>query len=473
LKLSSLGPGCFYLEVPEVGLRILCGCPPDSVKSLKKLGFIYNQTVQGVVCETGPNAILLGDLAVQADEISNLTEFPVLHMLYKQGLGIPGHPNRASGKPMLIGRSPELSGQAEYIRRGNYGLYSEEEYQALGLDEKTYKLYLEIKLQFAFGRFLETRELMDLVAFDQETLELKGGLWLQRLEPNHFEARLGEERLEFDLNLTPLQRYQPTYSLPWRPLPQGRFAVVHLGDGDGWDDKRPCLGSLLLVGEKRYLVDAGPFVSENLKHLGIGPQEVEGLFLTHVHDDHFGGFYGLFCQNPRLKVLATTRIFLTLLKKYAALTGKPEAYWRERIAFVPLVPGEWNRVGALEARPLPSAHPIDTTLFLFRVNGEGGYKTYGHLTDIANLKVLSQFAGNLKAPEAFERFEQELIEVYRAPLDIKKVDVGGGFVHGDAMDFATDPSPVLLLSHTTDPIPPGTYPKGVQTGFGDFHVLVP
>lgn len=471
--MSSLGPGSLYLEVPEVGLRILCGCPPDAIKALKKLGHIYNQTVQGVVCETGPNAILLGDLAVQAEDIADLTEFPVLHMLYKQGLGIPGHPNRASGKPMLIGRSQSLVGQAEYIRRGNYGLYSPEEYQSLGLDEKTYKLYLEIKLQFAFGRFLETKELMDLVPFDQEVLELRGGLRLTRLGPNLFEASLGEERLTLDLNLKPGQRYQPTYQLPNRPLPAGRFAVVYLGDGDGWDDRRPCLGSLLVVGEKRYLVDAGPFVSENLQHLGTGPQEIEGLFLTHVHDDHFGGFYGLFCKNPNLKVFATSRIFLTLLKKYAALTGKSEEYWGERIDFEPLVPGQWNLIGALEAKPLPSAHPIDTTLFLFQVKGVSGYKTYGHLTDIANLKVLSQFAATSKSPEAFERFRQELLTVYQAPLEIKKVDVGGGFVHGEALDFAADPSFVLLLSHTTDPIPPGTYPKGVQTGFGDFHILIP
>ena len=78
--------GIQWVEIPEADLRILCGCPADAVKHMLKRGLILEKERKGVTCETGPNAILLSDLALQNGEFANLAEFPVLQMLYKQGL---------------------------------------------------------------------------------------------------------------------------------------------------------------------------------------------------------------------------------------------------------------------------------------------------------------------------------------------------------------------------------------------------
>lgn len=473
IRLDRIQPGSYYLQVPEAGLRLLAGTPPDSIKHLRALGFVGEQTLDGVVCETGPNAILLGEKLAQKGEVANLSEFPVLHMLYKQGLGIPGHPGQKRfGRPKMIGAAKDLAAQAEYIKRGNYGLYRAEEYDALQLPAEEGKLYLDLKRQFAYGRFLETGDLMALLVLEK-ALDLGGGVSLERLGENRFAVAYGEERVELDLNLQKGESFQPSYQLPKFKLPQAKFAVVHLGDGDGWDHLRPCLSSLLVYKNRYYLIDAGPFVWRNLKAFGLAPKDIEGMFLTHVHDDHFGGFYALLKKHPELKVFATPRIFLSLLKKYAALTGQQEGRLRAKIAFEPLIPGKWNRVGGLEAKALPSAHPIDTTLFVFRAKGPEGYKTYGHLTDIANRKVLDTFAQAVPDQEAFASFHRALIEIYDEPLDLKRVDVGGGFVHGEAEDFAQDRSGELLLSHTSEPLDPTTYPFGTQPEFGGHHLLIP
>jgi hemerythrin len=42
----------------------------------------------------------------------------------------------------------------------------------------------------------------------------------------------------------------------------------------------------------------------------------------------------------------------------------------------------------LEVRPVMSPHPVETTVFNFRVLWEGGYRTYTHLADIASFSVL-------------------------------------------------------------------------------------
>jgi hemerythrin len=119
--------GIHWVEVPEAGLRVLCGCPADAVKHLIKRGLILPQEIKGVSCESGPNAILLSDLSLQNGEFSNLAEFPVLQMLYKQGLLLPGHPHNTGRKPLLIGSADQLESQTRYIYRGNYGLVSPEE----------------------------------------------------------------------------------------------------------------------------------------------------------------------------------------------------------------------------------------------------------------------------------------------------------------------------------------------------------
>ena len=58
------------------------------------------------------------------------------------------------------------------------------------------------------------------------------------------------------------------------------------------------------------------------------------------------------------------------------------------------------------------------------------------------------------------------------PVDLKKVDAGGGLIHGDAADFAADESKKILLSHG---VPESRDRPGRVTtaAFGDVDVLIP
>ena len=108
LRKIAVSTGMFWVEVAAADLRILCGCPEDSVKHLLRRGLIVSAEVDGVACETGPNAILLSDLAIQNGRACSRSEFPVLQMLYKQGMIVPGHPCNTGLRPLLIGsRRPD------------------------------------------------------------------------------------------------------------------------------------------------------------------------------------------------------------------------------------------------------------------------------------------------------------------------------------------------------------------------------
>jgi hemerythrin len=61
----DIAAGLSWVEIPERDLRVLCGCPADSVKHMMLRGLIRPTEIGGVRCETGPSAILLSDVMIQ------------------------------------------------------------------------------------------------------------------------------------------------------------------------------------------------------------------------------------------------------------------------------------------------------------------------------------------------------------------------------------------------------------------------
>lgn len=51
--------------------------------------------------------------------------------------------------------------------------------------------------------------------------------------------------------------------------------------------------NVLQVGDRVYLVDAGPGVSHELIEAGIQAKDIDRVFITHLHFDHFGGLASL------------------------------------------------------------------------------------------------------------------------------------------------------------------------------------
>lgn len=182
------GPGCRSAD--------LCGCPVDAVKHLRRLGLIVSTETDRVEHETGPNAILLSDLAIQNGHACRHAEFPVLQMLYKQGMIVPDHPRNTGVRPLLIGSRGQVEAQSEYLFRGNYGLVSREEQMAAGLGAQEADEQMRIKLAFAFGRIMPTDELLHSLHVGKETAHIRNGVSISRLRTNVFEIAFRDERVE-------------------------------------------------------------------------------------------------------------------------------------------------------------------------------------------------------------------------------------------------------------------------------------
>lgn len=474
MKKIKVASGIYWVEEPESNLRLLCGCPADAVKHLIKKGLVRIEEKNGVSCETGPNAILLSDLPFQNERFSNLAEFPVLQMFYKQGLIMPNHPNNTGEKPMLIGLEDEVKAQAEYIYLGNYGLISEEEILEAGISKEEATEMMRLKKRFAFDNIKRTEELLESVFLGAEPVEIRPGTFIRRVGLNVFEISRGGESVAVDLNLGRNEEYEPSYHLGFHEARREYFSVIHSGEGDGWDINRPCMASIVTFQGKIYLIDAGPNLLHSLQSLGIGVNEIEGIFHTHSHDDHFNGLTVLMRSDHRIKYYATPLVRKSVVKKLCVLASMEESLFDKYFETRDLEAGKWNDIDGLEAMPMLSPHPVETTTMLFRALWDDGYKTYSHLADITSFKVLGGMVtdDNTKSGvtrEYFDRIKKE----YLIPADLKKIDVGGGMIHGEPEDFIGDKSRKIILSHTSQPFTDSQKEIGENATFGAADVLIP
>jgi hemerythrin len=209
IRKINITNGVCWIEIPEANLYMLCGCPADSVKHLMKRGLIVSTEQDSATFETGPNSILLSDVLLQNGHFANLAEFPVLQMLYRQGMIIPNHPNNTGIKPLLIGAPDQVQAQMRYIYRGNYGLTSKEEIMEAGLSEPEAKEMMRLKLKFAFGSIRPSNSLLDTISLENSPVEIRSGVSIRRIQLNIFEISYGDETISVDLNLSADESYTP------------------------------------------------------------------------------------------------------------------------------------------------------------------------------------------------------------------------------------------------------------------------
>ncbi|MCE5336125.1 MAG: bacteriohemerythrin [Desulfobacteraceae bacterium] len=472
LRKVQVSTGVFWVEVPEAELYILCGAPADSLKHLSRKGFIQKKVEQGTAFETGPTAILLSDILIQNGAFSNLSEFPVLQMLYKQGMLIPNHPNNNGRKPLLIGSRQQINSQKKYIYRGNYGLVTEQELMHAGVNRAMIPQIMQMKLRFAFGKIYESEQFLDELAVEDSAVEIRSGVFIQRLRLNIFEISHEDRSVTVDLNLGPRESYQPPYSLGFHNIRREYFGVIHSGDGDGWDENRPAMSGILMFQGRNYLIDAGPNILHSLRALSIGVNEIEGIFHTHSHDDHFCGLPALMQSDRQIKYFASPMVIASVKKKLAALTSSEEDDFYNYFRVVELNEETWNDIDGFEVMPMYSPHPVETDVFLFRAMSADGFKTYAHFADTISFDTLKGMIATESEPGISEELYETTVSRYLHRADLKKIDVGGGMIHGNAEDFKRDGSGKIILSHTSQELTARQKEIGSGAQFGMVDVLI-
>jgi hemerythrin len=472
LQTSQVTQGVYWIQVPEADLNILCGCPGEIVKHLMIKGYIATLHKGEISFESGPNAILLSDVSIQNGGFSNLSEFPVLQMLYRQGLIIPNHPNNKGEKPLLIGSREQVESQKQYIFRGNFGLISKQEIMAAGISDVMADEMMRLKSRFRFGMEPSIENLLDSVVVDNKPVEIKNQVFVRRMGLNNYEFSYKGRSTQVNLNLDHKQSYASPYSLGYHKIKRDYFSVIHTGEGDGWNTSKPSMGSIIIFQGGIYLIDAPPNILYILRSLGIGISEIVGIFHTHAHDDHFASLPVLMQSDHRIKYFATRLVRASVSKKFSALLSMDEGALSLFFDFHDIEFDQWNNCNGLEVKPIFSPHPVETNIFIFRVLGNSGYKTYAHYADLISLDLLKNMVGD--GPDCINRDTYHYIKAsYLLPATLKKLDIGGGMIHGQAEDFKKDTSGKILLAHTEKGLTDNQKKIGSESSFGQFDVLIP
>ena len=465
--------GLYWVSIPEANVYIQCGCPADSVKHLIKKGLIVKLENQGVSFESGPNVILLSDVSIQNGHFANLAEFPVLQMLYRQGLILPGHPNNMGIRPLLIGSQDQVAAQSGYIFRGNYGLISKEEIMASGVSEEMAAELMRLKMKFAFGQIKTTDAFIETRTIDEKPVEIRNEVFIERMGLNHFLISWRGKEVSVDLNLEETEEYECPYQLGIHKYQKDYFSIIHTGEGDGWDVNRPCMSSILIHQGKIYLIDAGPNIMASLISLGISIDEIEGVFHTHGHDDHFSGLTTLIRSGHRLKYFSTKLVRLAVMKKMAMLISIEAFRFEDFFEVFDLEMDQWNNVEGLDVKPVLSPHPIETNILFFRAMGPLGHKVYGHFADTISFDALDgMITENSKENGITLQFAEKVKEHYLQSMDLKKLDIAGGMIHGNAVDFKKDTSRKIVLSHTERELTDEEKTIGSSAYFGMQSLLI-
>jgi len=474
IKKTKVIEGVYFIEIAEVGLYIQCGSPAESVKHLIKKGLITKTSKEGVEFETGPNAILLSDVMIQNGEFSNMSEFSVLQMLYKQGLIIPNHPNNTGLKPLLIGDINQVKSQIQYIYRGNYGLVSQSEIESCGVEKSLAQELFNMKMRFAFGKLQKPTSLLESCLVENSQIEIRDGVFIKRVSVNIFEISYKNECISVDLNLTKNQQYISPYTLPLSRVKKEYFSIIQSGQGDGWDTQRPSMNSIICFQGKYYLIDVVPNINYILDSVSISINEIEGVFLTHCHDDHIAGITTLLRSDKKIKIFGAKIVTLSLMKKLSVLLTLNESEFQNLLDIQDLEIGTWNNIDDLEVRAILSPHSVETTIFIFRTYFEDRFYTYGHFADIADSKILhSMIVENQNEFGIKQSFYDAIIQEYQQTLNLKKVDIGEGMIHGNYRDFIDDKSDKIILAHTDKELSNSQLRVGTSSLFGLEDVLIP
>jgi hemerythrin len=111
---------------------------------------------------------------------------------------------------------------------------------------------------------------------------------------------------------------------------------------------------------------------------------------------------------------------------------------------------------------------------IFRTTGKDGVRTYAHFADIISLDVLRNMINDDdQEPGVSRELYNQVSRDYLDKADLKKIDIGGGMIHGNAEDFREDTSDKIVLSHTALKLTDRQKEIGSGAPFGMVDVLIP
>ncbi len=275
----------------------------------------------------------------------------------------------------------------------------------------------------------------DVVEFD--------GYRLQRTATDRFSVTKNGQTV--DVDLTDTLDVAPPYVVEQDYVPGGlvKFGVEVLGGASGFSPEEPSTGLVLCVDGHHVLVDAIPYVDHLLRARGISINQISGVFLTHLHDDHCNLFPLM--QSPhKLDLITTREIYeMALIKLAMGLGWKTDAV-RGHFNFFEVKVGEPVLYYGVEILAHHTVHSIPTVGAVFRARELGRNYEICVVGDIQTFAEIREMRGRGIVSAATE---ESLRELYTRRFDLLVADGGMGPIHGDPADALNSKSERVVFVH--------------------------
>lgn len=392
-----------------------------------------------------PDTVVCGDVRLQAGIPQLVPEFLFFGHLFNHG-----HFDFATRKvtfPLTIIGTPEQCRDVRNIMQVSYLGASEEVLSKAELPPEIHRLLLAEGDYYALKD--TEQKILPIDAFIrfrpwEEGILCDEGLTIEKIAPSRYRVREGTETLEIDITLR--EEQTPVWALPEPThLVNEPYSLTVLGAAGPFQTESPSSSYLLTLNGKHYLFDCAPYTHLILERLGIAPESIDGIFLSHIHDDHSGGLPAFLGHTPTIKLWTTKEIYQAARTKLASILGLEESEVESCLDFHPVVVGQPLFLEDAKMSFHYASHSIPTIGVTIEVDGErltltgdtAGHRT---LTEMLEAGIISQ-----------ERFDR-LMGLSRENKVL--VDCGEAIIHGYPQDYLHVPDTRnIVLAHRKD-LPP-------------------
>jgi CRP-like cAMP-binding protein/glyoxylase-like metal-dependent hydrolase (beta-lactamase superfamily II) len=437
------------LVVTEYG-SVLLGAPTDAFKATKS--FCNTHQLPFPRALVAPQSLL-----VDANPQFN-PEFFLYDFLFVYGAAFK--PELAHERLLVVADEQQVQGTLRALRMTLLGPSRSElaGYRDQGghkiLTSSTVDQLANISEHMAIkkdGRARAVEEMVETRAFDGDGMAVlfDGSVTLWREGPRGFRFRCGNLQAEIDLSFEPPVVPFATLPVPLLPQTPETFAVKLLGTRSGFDLSGPTTGFLFWLNGRALIYDGPVGTRYLLEHQGIAADDVEGVILSHCHEDHMAAFVELILAGEKPRVYTAEPIYRSALVKLASYFGRPESEVAAFIDYHRVTPGEPLNVNGATLDFFYTVHAIPTIGVSVSMRDRGNTRRVQISGDTMHHDGLEKMkADGVLSNGTFKRMHG-LVPKERVDDTLFFADVGEAIIHGNPKDWQGNPNR-LFYYHCSD-----------------------